>query len=55
MSKRVDTVSIMAAPRPKVNIAGHTLQVTFNPGAGYVGRASSRAVARGLMKLFAIH
>lgn len=55
MSKRVETVSIVAAPRPKVIMASRTLQVTFNPGAGYVGRASSRAIARGLVKLFAIH
>jgi hypothetical protein len=54
MSKRVDTVSIAAAAHPTVNMAGRTLQVTFNPGAGYVGRASSRAIAHGLMKLFSV-
>ena len=55
MSKRVDTVSLAPAARPTVNMAGRTLLVTFNPGAGYVGRASSRAIASGLAKLFGIH
>jgi hypothetical protein len=55
MAKRVDTVAIVPASRPTVNMAGRTLQVTFNPGAGYVGRASSRAIARGLAKLFGVH
>ena len=55
LSKRVDTVSITPAAKPTVNVAGKTLLVTFNPGSGYVGRASSRAIARGLSKLFAVH
>lgn len=55
MAKRVDTVAITPAGRPTVNMAGRTLLVTFNPGAGYVGRASSRAIARGLAKLFGVH
>jgi hypothetical protein len=54
MSKRVDDVSIVTAARPTVNIAGRTLLVTFNPSAGYVGRASSRAIAHGLSKLFSV-
>jgi hypothetical protein len=54
MSRRVDAVVILPAVRPTVNMQGRTLQVTFNPGAGYVGRASSRAIARGLMKLFGV-
>jgi hypothetical protein len=54
ISKRVDNVSIAPAARPTVNMAGRTLLVTFNPSAGYVGRASSRAIAHGLAKLFAI-
>jgi hypothetical protein len=55
ISKRVDTVAITPAAHPTVNMAGRTLLVTFNPGAGYVGRASSRAIARGLSKLFGVH
>ncbi|HEY1836161.1 MAG TPA: DUF4908 domain-containing protein [Rhizomicrobium sp.] len=55
LAKKVNTVAIVPAPRPTVNVQGRTLQVTFNPGAGYVGRASSRAIARGLMKLFGVH
>jgi hypothetical protein len=55
LSKRVDTVSIVPAPRPTVNMNGRTLLVTFNPATGFVGRASSRAIARGLSKLFAVH
>lgn len=54
MSRRVDTVAITPAARPTVNMAGRTLLVTFNPGTGYVGRASSRAIARGLSKLFGV-
>jgi hypothetical protein len=55
MSKRVDNVSLTPAARPTVNMAGRTLLVTFNPNTGYVGRASSRAIARGLTKLFGLH
>jgi hypothetical protein len=54
MSRRVDTVSVTPAARPTVNMAGRTLLVTFNPSAGYVGRASSRAIAHGLAKLFSV-
>jgi Domain of unknown function (DUF4908) len=54
MAKRVDTVAITPAARATVNMAGRTLLVTFNPGAGYVGRASSRAIARGLSKLLGV-
>jgi hypothetical protein len=37
--------------RPSVRLNGKTLIVSFDPGRGYIGRASSRAIARGLAKV----
>jgi Domain of unknown function (DUF4908) len=54
LSKHVNTVWISTAGRPTVNLSGKTLRVTFNPDAGYEGRASSRAIARGLSKLLGV-
>jgi len=46
---RVDTVAISpSGGRPTLSLSGRTLVVTFNPGRGYLGRASSRAIARAL-------
>ncbi len=50
-ARRIDTVSVEEAARPTITLNGRTLIVTFNPGRGYVGRASSRAIARGLGRL----
>jgi hypothetical protein len=55
LARRVDTVSLVAAGRPAINLSGKTLVVTFNPNAGYAGRASSRAIARGILQLFGLH
>jgi Domain of unknown function (DUF4908) len=44
-------IAIAIAPtggRPMLQLSGHTLVVTFNPGRGFAGRASSRAIARSL-------
>ncbi|HEY0282963.1 MAG TPA: DUF4908 domain-containing protein [Rhizomicrobium sp.] len=40
--------------RPKIQLTGKTLIVTFNPRQGYKGRASSRAIAFALGKLFGV-
>jgi hypothetical protein len=49
--RRIDTVSFEEAARPTILVNGRTLVVTFNPARGYVGRASSRAIARALQRL----
>lgn len=50
-AKRIGSVAIKPASRPTIALYGKTLVVTFNPGQGFVGRASSRAIARALGKL----
>jgi hypothetical protein len=47
-ARRVATVSVEIALRPRIAINGKTLVVTFDPGEGLTGRASSRAIARAL-------
>jgi hypothetical protein len=54
IARRLDNVMLETSQRPTVALRGRTLVVTFNPGHGYVGRASSRAIARGLGTLFAV-
>ena len=48
---RVDTLALAMSNRPSVRLNGKTLIVSFDPGRGYIGRASSRAIARGLAKV----
>lgn len=52
LSNRIDTVTLATATRPTIYLHSRTLVVTFNPDRGYVGRASSRAIARALDSLF---
>lgn len=47
-ARRVSTVAIAAGRKPTIALNGRTLVVTYNPGEGYEGRASSRAIARAL-------
>jgi hypothetical protein len=47
-AKRVSTVTIVQGSRPTLGLSGRTLVVSFNPGLGFAGRASSRAIARAL-------
>ena len=47
-AKRVSAVTITPASRPTLGLNGKTLIVTYNPGMGFAGRASSRAIARAL-------
>jgi hypothetical protein len=53
-ARHIDTVSFEAASHPLITLNGRTLVVTFNPARGYVGRASSRAIARALGRLLSI-
>lgn len=54
IARRVDTVSLAESMRPTITLNGKVLVVTFNPGRGYVGRASSRAIARALSTLLSV-
>lgn len=51
LASRVDTVMVASGNKPTLGINGKTLVVTFNPERGYIGRASSRAIARALEKV----
>jgi hypothetical protein len=51
---RVETVAFEEAARPTITLNGRTLIVTFNPGRGYIGRASSRAIDRALGKILSV-
>ena len=46
--KRVTGVMVVQGSRPTLGLSGRTLMVSFNPGLGFAGRASSRAIARAL-------
>jgi Domain of unknown function (DUF4908) len=50
-ARRISTVMIATGNRPTIALSGRTLTVTFNPGQGFIGRASSRAIARALGNL----
>jgi hypothetical protein len=48
IARRVGVVFIQPGYHPAVSVNGRTLIISFNPGQGFAGCASSRAVARGL-------
>ncbi|MGD0189957.1 MAG: DUF4908 domain-containing protein [Rhizomicrobium sp.] len=50
-ARRVDMVSFEENSRPTLTLNGRTLIVTFNPARGFIGRASSRAIASGLARV----
>jgi hypothetical protein len=52
LSHRVDAMMIEPSGKPTLALKSRTLIVTFNPGRGYEGRASSRAIARALGAIF---
>jgi len=52
--QRVNAVRLQTSVKPYIKIADKVLIVTFNPHTGYFGRASSRAIAFALGKLFGI-
>jgi hypothetical protein len=53
-SQRVSAVQMKTSEKPTIQMSGKTLIVTFNPRQGYMGRASSRAIAFALGKLFSV-
>jgi hypothetical protein len=52
LARRIDTLMIEPAAKPTLRLKTKTLIVTFNPGHGFEGRASSRAIARALGSIF---
>ena len=53
-TQRVSAVHMQTSEKPIIQMSGKTLIVTFNPRQGYMGRASSRAIAFALGKLFSV-
>jgi hypothetical protein len=53
-TRRFDAVRIVEGEKPTIAISGRTLLVSFVPSAGAAGRASSRAIARGLEMILAL-
>ncbi|HEY4076455.1 MAG TPA: DUF4908 domain-containing protein [Rhizomicrobium sp.] len=54
LSKRINSVKVAEGGKPTVTIAGQTLLVSFVPGEGREGHASSLAIQQELGKLFAV-
>lgn len=54
VARKIGAVKIITSAKPVIRLRGRTLIVTFVPAQGYAGRASSRAIARALGKLFAL-
>jgi hypothetical protein len=52
--QRINAVRLQTSAKPTIKITDKTLIVTFNPQTGYFGRASSRAIAFALGKMFNI-
>jgi hypothetical protein len=54
VARKIGAVKIVISAKPIISLRGRTLVVTFVPSQGYAGRASSRALALALGKLFAL-
>jgi hypothetical protein len=54
LTRKFDTVRLVPGDKPGVLVSGKVLVVTFAPGAGAAGRASSREVALQLGKMLQI-
>ncbi len=52
--KKIDQVRLALGTKPIMFLSGKTLNVTFNAQTGYVGRASSRGIARALGQLLTV-
>ncbi|HWA69221.1 MAG TPA: DUF4908 domain-containing protein [Rhizomicrobium sp.] len=52
-ARRISTVKVAEGGKPTVTIAGSTLLVSFVPGEGHEGHASSLAIQQQLGRLFA--
>ena len=55
LDKRITMVRLETGPRPAISLSGHELKVSFVPAEGYLGRASSHAVAHQLGKLLSVN
>lgn len=55
VARKIGDVKVVVGVKPIISLAGRTLIVTYVPAQGYAGRASSRAIARALGKLFELH
>lgn len=53
-SRRINSVKVAEGGKPTVTIAGQTLLVSFVPGEGHEGHASSLAIQQELGKLLAV-
>ena len=53
-AKRINAVKVAEGGKPTVTIAGNTLLVSFVPGEGHEGHASSLAIQQELGRLFAV-
>jgi hypothetical protein len=54
LTQRIDAVRVTEGAKPTIIIAGRALMVSFVPGEGYDGRASSHAIAHALGKLLQV-
>ena len=53
LSKRINSVKVAEGGKPTVTLSGQTLLVSFVPGEGHEGHASSLAIQQELSKLLA--
>jgi hypothetical protein len=51
---KMDSVEILTGGHPTIALHGRTLLVTFAPGRGFAGRASSHGIARALGQLLSV-
>ena len=54
LARRISQIVLAKGGTPAVKLSGKTLLITFNPDAGYEGRASSRAIASALGTLLSV-
>lgn len=53
-ARRISSVKVAEGGKPTITIAGNTLLVSFVPGEGHEGHASSLAIQQELSRLFAV-
>lgn len=53
-AKKVNSVKVAEGGKPTVTLSGNTLLVSFVPGEGHEGHASSLAIQQELTRLFAV-
>jgi len=54
MARRINSVKVAEGGKPTVTILGQTLLVSFVPGEGHEGHASSLAIEQELSKLLTV-